>query len=77
MCEMFKNFLMWIIFKVYCTCYNIASVLYSGFSAWKHVESLLPNQALNLQPAAQEGEVLTTGPPGKSLFYLNFFAVWV
>ena len=28
---------------------------------------------LNLQPPVLEGEVLTTGPPGKSLFYLNFF----
>ena len=73
MCEVIKNFLIWITFKVYWICYNIASVLYSGFSAWKHVESLLPNQGLNLQPPVLEGEVLTTGPPGKSLFYLNFF----
>lgn len=65
--------IMWNIFK----CYNIASVLYSGFLAWKHVESLLHNQGLNLQPPALEDEVLTTRPAGKSLFYLNFFDVWV
>ena len=47
------------------------------FLVWKHVESLLPNQGLNLQPPVLEGEVLTTRPPGKSLFYPKFFDMWV
>ena len=45
-------FLMWIILKTFIefVCFNIASVLCSGFLASRHVVSYLPNQELNAPP---------------------------
>ena len=60
----FFLFLMWTILKVF-ICYYIASVLCFGFLATRHMGSQLPDQGLN-PPTALEGEVLTTGSPGKS-----------
>ena len=42
-------------------------VLCFGFLATKYVGSYLPDQGLILYPSAFEGEILATGPPGKSL----------
>ena len=64
-----KTFFMWTIFKVfidllqYCFC-----CLSSGFLAMRHVGSQILAPPPDIQPAppALEGEVLTSGPPGKS-----------
>ena len=60
----------------YRICYNIVSVLCFGFLAMWQVGAQLPNQcvrpALQVKHAtsALEGEILTTGPPGKSLLLI-------
>ena len=36
--------------SLYCTCYNIASVLCFGFLATRHVESYLPDKGLKPHP---------------------------
>ena len=46
-------------------CYNIASILYFGFLAKRHVRSYIPS-AMEPSPSALEGEVLTSGQLGKS-----------
>ena len=45
-------FMMWIILKTFIefVCFNIASVLCSGFLASRHVVSYLPNPELNAPP---------------------------
>ena len=65
-------FLMWTIFKVFTEFfYNIASVLCFGFLALRHVGSYLaPWPGIKPTPLALEDEVLTTGPPGKSLLFV-------
>ena len=50
-----------------CSLYRIASTLCFGFLAARHVGSQLPDQGLNPHTLVLEGEVLTAGPPGKSL----------
>ena len=61
------------IFKVFIEfCYNIASVLCFGFLAVRHSGILAPQPGIEPAPAALEGEVLTTGPPGKSLWAFTF-----
>ena len=50
--------------------YNMTSVLcFFGILATKHVGSWFLDRGLNLNPSALNGEVLTTGPPGKSSFF--------
>ena len=49
-------------------CYNIASVLCFGFLATRHV-----GPGIQPIPPALEGEVLTTGPPGKSQDFIVFY----
>ena len=46
---------------------NTASVFCFGFLAMGHVGSWFPDRGSNPHPLALEGEVLTTGPPAKSL----------
>ena len=56
--------------SLYWICYNIASVLCSVlgvFFGCKACGILAPQPGIKLIPAALEGKVLTTGPPGKSL----------
>ena len=45
--------------------YNIASVLCFGFLSTRHMEILAPGPGIKPTPPALEGEVLTTGLPGK------------
>ena len=53
--------------------YNMTSVLcFFGILATKHVGSWFLDRGLNLNPSALNGEVLTTGPPGKSLLSITF-----
>ena len=49
-------------------------VLFSFFLAMKHVGSQVPDQGLDFHTPALEGEVLTTGPPGKSHLFLFLFS---
>ena len=53
--------------SLYLVCYNIASVLCSWFFGRKACETLAPQPGIEPAPPVLEGEVLTTGPPGKSL----------
>ena len=65
---------MWTIFKVL-NCYNIASILCFGFLAMRSHEVcgiLAPQPGIKPTPLTTEGEVLTTGPPGKSQKYKFF-----
>ena len=66
---------MWTIFKVFWIYYNIASVLCFGFLAVSHVDLSSP-PGIEPAPPALEGEVLTTGPPGKSLKILITIILW-
>ena len=60
---------MWTIFKVFIEFVTILLLFFLCFVflVWRHVGSFLPDQGLNPHLPALEGEVLTTGPPGKSL----------
>ena len=58
---------MWIIFSLYCTGYNIASVPCFRFFGYKACEVLPPQPGTEPAPPALEGNVLTAGPPGKYL----------
>ena len=53
--------------SLYCICYSIASVLHFGFFGHEACGILAPQPGIEPAPPALEGEVLTTGPPGKSL----------
>ena len=53
-------------FKVF-ICNNIASVLYFGVFGLDARRILAPPRGIEPVPPALEGEVLATGPPGKSL----------
>ena len=53
-------------------CYNIASVLCFGFFGQEACGILAPQPEIEPAPPALEGEVLTTGPPGKSQDLLPF-----
>ena len=59
-------------FSLYCICYNIASVLCFGFVAPEACGVLALWPGIEPAPPALEGEVLTTGPPGKSRRWLLF-----
>ena len=63
---------MWTIFKVFIEFVTILLLFYVffGFLATRHMGSYLPDQGSNPNPPTLEGEVLTTGPPGKSLYYI-------
>ena len=64
---------MWTIFKVFIEFINnISSVLCFGFLATRQVEVLAPQSGIKRAPSALEGEVSTTGPPGKSQFQLFY-----
>ena len=66
LCFLFLIFLMWAIFKVYCICYNIASVLcFLGAFGREACGILAPKPGIKPASVPLEGEVLTTGPPGK------------
>ena len=61
----FREWNGWTVFKVFIEfCYNIASLLWFGFLAARHLISA--SQPV-IKSVLLEGEVLTTGPPGKSL----------
>ena len=49
--------------------YDIASVLYSGFFGLEAFGTLSSPPGIEPAPPALEGEVLTTGLPGKSLHF--------
>ena len=53
--------------SLYWICYNIPSVLCFGFFGHKACGILAPRPGIEPTCPALEGEVLTTGPPGKSL----------
>ena len=63
---------MWTILKVYWMCYNMASVSHLGLLAMRLCEILAPQPRIEPTHLSLEGEVLTTGPPGKSLL-LTFY----
>ena len=63
-----KIFLMWTIFKVFIEFVPILLLfLYFGFFGREACGILAPQPGIEPAPPALEGEVLTTGPPGKSL----------
>ena len=68
---------MWTIFKVFIEVVTILQqycfCLMFWFFGCKACGILAPRPGIEPEPTALEGEVLTTGPPGKSLIYL--FAV--
>ena len=51
-------------------CYNTASVLCFGFFGCKACGTLALQPGIEPAPPALEDEVLTTGPPGKSLLFV-------
>ena len=53
--------------SLYWICYTIASVLCFAFLAARHVGIFALGPEIEPTPPALEGEVLTPGPPGKSL----------
>ena len=55
--------------SLYWICYNIASVLCFVFLPWGACGILAPWPGIKPAPPSLEGEVLTTGPPGKSLHF--------
>ena len=61
---------MWTIFSLDWICYSIASV---GFFGHMPCGILVPWPGMEPIPPTLEGEVLTTGPPGKSLLLLFFY----
>ena len=71
-----KDFLMWIIFKGYLICYNIASVLWGFlvlFFGWEACGILAAWSGIEPSLSASEGEVLTTRPTGKLPFFFKIF----
>ena len=67
----FKDFLIWKIKKkiLYWICYNTPSILYFGSLSLEACVILAPRPGIEPAPPALEGEVITTGPPGKSLHF--------
>ena len=55
--------------KVFIEFVNIAYIVYVLVFKLRHVGSQLPKQGL--KPHLLEGKLLTTGPPGKSSFYIS------
>ena len=45
--------------------------------ATQHAAFLFPNQGLNLWPLQWKCDILTTGPPGKSLCFVFKFHIWM
>ena len=70
----FKIF-MWTIFKVFIEFVTILLLCF-GFLALRYVGSLLPDQ-IEPTPPAFKGEVLTTGPPRKSLARYSWKTFWI
>ena len=67
----FKDiFLMWAIFKVFIEFIAIMLPFY-GLDFWPCIWDLSPPARDQTHTPALEGEVLTTGQPGKSPFYLS------
>ena len=56
-------------YSLYWIGYNIASVPYFGFFGYEACGVLAPQPGTEPAPPALEGKVLTTGPPGKSLWW--------
>ena len=60
----FREWNGWMVFKMFIEfCYNIASFLWFGFLAARHL--ILASQPV-MKSVPLEGQVLTTEPPGKS-----------
>ena len=59
--------------NLYWICYNIASVFCFRFFDREACGILAPQPGIEPAPPALEGEVSTTGPPGKSPLYANIF----
>ena len=66
----FKISLMWTIFKVFIDFVTILLLFYVWFFGRDACGILVPRPGIKPAPPALEGEVLTTEPPGKSLFWL-------
>ena len=60
----------------YWICYNITSVLCFSFFGYEVCEFLAPQPGIKPTPHELEGEVFTTGPPGKSLGTCIFILHW-
>ena len=57
----------------YCFCF-----MFFGFFGHKACRILAPQPGIESAPPALEGEVLTTGPPGKSLvIHLKYSSVYI
>ena len=65
-----KTFLMWIIFKVFIELLTVLLLVYVWFFWSRGMWNLSSLTGLKPAPSALEGEVLTTGPPGKSQMWL-------
>jgi len=63
----------WTIFKVFIELLNITSVLLVFFLRPQNGWDLSSPPGIKPAPPALKGEVLITGPPGKSLFCFYFF----
>ena len=64
----FKDFLMWTIFKVFIQFVTILLIFMLWFYGHKACGILAAWSGSKPLPPVLEGKVLTTGPPGKSLF---------
>ena len=60
-------FLMWTIFKVFIEIVTILLLFYVRFFGHKACGILAPQPGIEPAPPALEGEILTAGPPGKSI----------
>ena len=60
---------MWIIFKVFIEFVTILLLCYALVFWHEACGILAPRPGIEPTPPALEGEVLTTGPPGRSLNY--------
>ena len=64
----YKVFFMWSIFKVFIDFVIILLLLFMFWSAGREACGIsVPQPAIKPAPPVLEGDVLTTGPPGKSL----------
>ena len=58
---------MWTIFKVFIEIVTILLLFYVRFFGHKACGILAPQPGIEPAPPALEGEILTAGPPGKSI----------
>ena len=66
---LFKLFFLWTILKVFIESVAVLFLFYDLVFGYEACGILTPQQGIKLAAHALEGEVITTGPPGKSLSF--------